>query len=239
MNDGLYLCSSADPTRCVPAGKIGVPPTTAKLPDAPPYSRVRALVLSGDTLVVAIDSLYFSKDRGEHFENLGLLPSQTNALGIHSGKILIGTGTGFFSWDLQARSLAVESAPRSYALSIQSLRFRPGETYALFNGSVYRRKDSESLWTEIWSQSLGNVAQFDIEDNLAVFGLSSGEVYTLALDSMPVSVRPDPRLPKTSPRNRSIYTEMTRGRFRVILGGVGGSGDRSQAGADGRFSDPR
>jgi len=198
----------------------------------------------GDTLMVALDSLYRSSDRGRTWSLLGPLPGYEPVLGYGSGIWRLAFGKTVVRGDLSAPSGILSSShdggltwqqdhPDDLNPIAKVMAFRYGETYLGTPTGVYLFRDGATAWQKLGSgPSEFNVLSLAVEGNQLVAGLASGEVLGWKLET--VGIRAEGRGPSAKSRPQTGL-QISRQKGLIQSGGIPLSGAWRRL--DGRFAD--
>lgn len=233
--DGWQLILQADGRRTLCGSGACEAPITGDLP-AQFYNGLgirndlSAAATAGDTVYLALDSLYRSCDRGRSFEYMS--PFQPTALAVVGGKLY--ALSAYFpggGGELPSRPHVIVSADggRTWERGVEAgimgqmtLRFlasRPGELFCASDSGIFALEDGATRWTDL-SAGLPSrkIRALAVEgDRLAVAG-DSGPVWLLALQPGPTALRARARAGKHPARLRAYGDG--KGRWRRIDGAM-------------------
>lgn len=195
-DNSILLCQVSD--SCVTLPRNDFPLPQIKLPGHPEFgfsNMYRSGATHGDTLIVALDSLYRSTNRGHTWTKLGPLPGITIRLAYGSGAwhmLALKRGnldnfTSLFTSQDGGQSW-LQDHPEGIYPTVNAMCFRDGETYLGTTEGVYLFRNGANAWLKLGTgPSEFNVTSLAVEDNQLLAGLASGQVYGWQL--APVSIR--------------------------------------------------
>lgn len=190
----LSVCHGGDVPACEPAAMAGF--------QSPPFYDImtlrslhpfRAFAISGDSVLVALDSLWLSSDRGAHWSRAGLPPVQAAFLKAWNGAFWMGGHDSLFRREPGGQAWQAV-ALRGCRGSLSALAFRPGGDAILAGDSgVFYRKNGDSTWSDI-SEGLADraVRSLAVDGNELAVSLENGGVWTRTLSPV-VSIRGNAR----------------------------------------------
>jgi hypothetical protein len=179
----LLACSGADGTLCETAAMEGFqqPPWFSPVSGSLLHP-FRGFAISGDTVLVALDRMWISPDRGAHWSDAGEAPVQTAFLAAREGTFWLGGKDSLFRRDPGGDWRPVPLAGCRGNLS--ALAFRPGGGMILAGDSgVFYRKNGETTWAD-YGEGLSDraVRSLAVDGNDLAVGLANGGVWTRALE---------------------------------------------------------
>lgn len=210
----FILCEGAS---CTHLPRTRLPASRRPPAPGPMEGTIRAAAARGDTMVVAIDSLYRSEDRGRTWKVMGsgagfhgtLLA--LNADGIYSDGSP-GTSPGgpvtslFLSRDGGSYWIKQTIEAAGPGTLIRALAFRGREIYVGTTDGLFRRKEAGAAWEDLGvGLPSRNVRSLAVEGDQLAVGTEDGRVFMADLEGVSVRHVAAPRGPAAGEAYRPGY----------------------------------
>lgn len=183
----MFVCKETVPAVCDSAAMTGFPgPKINYFTGGRRYDKFSGMAVSGDTVLIALDSMRISTDRGGHWTDLGPEPGGVSFLTAEAGVFWLGGADGLFRLNA-AKRIWEPVAFEGGRGKPKAMVFRPGgDALVATDDGVYLKGRWESKWTDL-SAGLEDrdVQSMAVEGNRLAVGLANGGVWMRDLE--PVS----------------------------------------------------